>query len=834
MTRKLKFVVLILLVSFLAWGQAPSASTPAIEARADSMLKQLSLEEKIDLIGGVDDFYIRGIKHVGLPALKMADGPFGVRNYGPSTAFGGLGLAATWDPELAERMGAVIGQDARARGVHFMLGPGVNISRSPLCGRNFEYFGEDPFLSSRTAVAFIKGMQSQGVSATIKHYMGNNQEFLRHDADSIIDERTMREIYLPTFEAAVKEAQVGAIMDSYNLINGQHATQNGVINNDVAKKEWGFEGIIMSDWDATYDGVAAANGGLDLEMPSGKFMNRATLLPAVKSGKVSEATIDDKVRRILRTAIRFGWLDRDQTDLSVPLYNAKGGEVTLEAARSGMVLLKKDGNLLPLDKTKIKSIAVIGPDAYPAPVVGGGSAGVRPFGAVSYLEGLVGYLGSGATVYYDRGVPSLGELADGTTFSIDAAGKESGIQLEAFNNVNLSGKLAVHRTDQHINADRSLGDGVNQNDVSARWSGYFIPNDPGEHLFFVQGPGEGGGYRLYVDDKLVIDTWEFSRAQVSEIRLPLVAGPHKIRFEYYVHGSWGGPSVRLGIVRPEAIVSAAAKALASKVDAVVLAVGFDPDSESEGADRTFQLPPAQDELINQVAAANKNTIVVVTSGGAVDMNAWLGHVPALFESWYAGQEQGTALAQLLFGEYSPSGKLPVTFERRWEDNPAHDNYYPGAGDKRTEYKEGVFIGYRHFDKAAVKPQFPFGYGLSYTTFAYKNLSVTPASASGDRRITVSFDVTNTGHRAGSEVAEVYVGESHPSIPRPVKELKGFAKVQLNAGETRRVSLTLDSRAFAYYNVKNHNWTVDVAEFNVYVGSSAAQIELSDKMTWPTP
>jgi beta-glucosidase len=834
MTRKLKFVVLILLVSFLAWAQAPSASTPAIEARADALLKQLSLEEKIDLIGGVDDFYIRGIKHIGLPALKMADGPFGVRNYGPSTTLGGIGLAATWDQELAERVGAVIGQDARARGVHFMLGPGVNISRAPLCGRNFEYFGEDSFLASRTAVAYIEGMQSQGVSATIKHYMGNNQEFLRHDADSIIDERTMREIYLPTFEAAVKEAHVGAIMDSYNLINGQHATQNGVINNDVAKKEWGFEGIIMSDWDATYDGVAAANGGLDLEMPSGKFMNRATLLPAVKSGKVSEATIDDKVRRILRTAIRFGWLDREQTDLSVPLYNAKGGEVALEAARSGMVLLKNDANLLPLDKTKIKSIAVIGPDAYPAPVVGGGSAGVRPFGAVSYLEGLAGYLGSGATVYYDRGIPSLGELADGTTFSIDAAGKEPGLDLEAFNNANLSGKPAVHRTDQHINADRSLGDGVNQNDVSSRWSGYFIPSDPGEHLFFVQGPGEGGGYRLYVDDKLVIDTWELSRAQVSELRLPLVAGPHKIRFEYYVHGSWGGPSVRLGIVRPEAIVSASAKALAAKADAVVLAVGFDPDSESEGADRTFQLPPAQDELINQVAAANRNTIVVVTSGGAVDMNAWLGHVPALFESWYAGQEQGTALAQLLFGEYSPSGKLPVTFERRWEDNPSHDNYYPRTGDKKTEYKEGVFIGYRHFDKAAVKPQFPFGYGLSYTTFAYKNLSVTPAGASGDRRITVSFDVTNTGHRAGSEVAEVYVGEPQPSVPRPVKELKGFAKVQLNAGETRHVSLTLDRRAFAYYNLKNHEWTVDARDFNVYVGSSSAQIELSGKMTWPTP
>ena len=282
------------------------------------------------------------------------------------------------------------------------------------------------------------------------------------------------------------------------------------------------------------------------------------------------------------------------------------------------------------------------------------------------------------------------------------------------------------------------------------------------------------------------------------------------------------------------MVNAAAKALASRVDAVVLAVGFDPDSESEGADRTFQLPPAQDELISQVAAANKNTIVVVTSGGAVDMNAWVGHVPALFESWYAGQAQGTALAQLLFGEYSPSGKLPVTFERRWEDNPAHDVYYPKAGDKKTPYPEGVFIGYRHFDKAAVKPQFPFGYGLSYTTFAYKNLSVTPASVSGDQPVTVSFDVTNTGHRAGAEVAEVYVGEPHPGVPRPVKELKGFTKVQLNAGETRRVSLTLDRRAFSYYDSGKHGWTADAGEFNIYVGHSAAQIDLTGKMARSAP
>jgi beta-glucosidase len=800
-----------------------------VEGRVDALLKQLSLEEKIDLIGGVHDFYIREIKHIGLPALKMADGPFGVRNYGPSTTFGGIGLAATWDPELVGRIGAVIGQDARARGVHFMLGPGVNISRSPLCGRNFEYFGEDPFLASRTAVAYITGMQSQGVSATIKHFMGNNQEFLRHDGDSIIDERTMREIYLPTFEAAVKEAHVGAIMDSYNLINGQHATQDGSLNNLIAKKEWGFEGIVMSDWDATYDGVAAANGGLDLEMPSPKFMNRTTLLPAVKEGSVSEATIDDKVRRILRTAIRFGWLDREQADLSVSLYDEKGQWVALEAARSGMVLLKNDGNLLPLDRAKIKSIAVIGPDAYPAPVVGGGSAGVRPFHGVSYLEGLAGYLGGSATVYYDRGLPSLKELAQATSFSVDAAGNEPGINLDAFNNPNLSGTPAIHRVDRHIDADHSLGNGVNQNYVSARWSGYFIPGNPGEHILFVQEAGEGFGYRVYVDDKLVIDDWELARARVSQMRLPLAAGAHKIRFEYSVHFHWGGASVRLGIIRPEAVVNAAAKALASKADAVVLAVGFDSESESEGADRTFQLPPAQDELINQVVGANKNTIVVVTSGGAVDMNRWLGHVPALFESWYAGQEQGTALAQLIFGEYSPSGKLPVTFERSWEENPAHDNYYPKSGEKRIEYKEGVFFGYRYFDKVPVKPQFPFGYGLSYTTFAYKNLSITPASAAGEQVIDVSLDVTNTGHRAGAEVAEVYVGEPNATVPRPVKELKGFIRVQLNAGETRRVSVTLDRRAFAYYNIKNHDWTVDAGDFNVYVGSSSAQIDLTGKI-----
>jgi beta-glucosidase len=815
-------------------------SPAATEAQVDSLLKQLRLEEKIDLISGIDEFYIRANQRIGLPRLKMADGPVGVRNYGPSTVFGGIGLAATWDPALAQRIGAVIGEDARARGVHFMLGPGVNIYRAPMCGRNFEYFGEDPFLSARTAVAYIKGMQSQGVSATIKHFMGNNQEYDRHNIDSIIDERTMREIYLPVFEAAVKEAHVGAIMDSYNLTNGLHMTQNGFLNNDVVKKEWGFTGIIMSDWDSTYDGVGAANGGLDLEMPSGEFMNRATLLPAVQAGKVSESTIDDKIRRILRTAIQFGWLDRNQTDSSIPRSNPEGRQVALEAARSGMVLLKNDGNLLPLDKGKVHTIAVIGPDAYPAQPAGGGSAEAKPFTPVSYLEGLANYLGSGAKVYYDRGIPTFEEIAERTEFTTEESGGQRGLNTEVFTNATLSGAPSVTSTDKHVNFEPARGGSGAESDMSIRWTGYFTPSAPGQYLVFVQGPGENGGYKLYVDKKLVFDNWKNWYAFVSESSMTLAPGPHRIELDYYAKGGWGKTTAILGIVRPEAVVNPVAKSLASGADAVVLAVGFDPSSEGESGDRTFRLPPGQDELVSQMAAVNKNTIVVMTSGGGVDMTAWVDRVSALLQAWYPGQEGGTALAQLLFGEFNPSGRLPISIERRWEDNAVHDSYYPRNGEKKVEYAEGFFVGYRHFDKSGIKPLFPFGYGLSYTSFAYKNLTVSPAGVSDSRRtdstprkdqpVTVAFDVTNTGSRPGAEVAQLYVGDQHANVPRPTKELKGFAKVELDAGQTKHIQVMLDRRAFSYYDIKNHKWTVAPGDFDIYVARSSAQIELTGKAT----
>ncbi|MDT7602763.1 MAG: beta-glucosidase, partial [Acidobacteriota bacterium] len=557
-------------VPSLAQTSAAPPTQADIERRVESILAKMTLEEKIDMLGGVNGFFVRGYPQYGLPPLKMADGPLGVRNYGPATAFaGGVSLAATWNPQLAERVGTEIGRDARAKGVHFLLGPGVNIYRSPMNGRNFEYFGEDPFLAARTTVGYIRGVQSQGVSATVKHFMGNNSEFDRHNTDSRIDERTMREIYLPTFEAAVKEAHVGAMMNSYNLVNGEHASQNHHILTDVARQEWKFDGIMMSDWSATYDGVAATNAGQDIEMPAGLHMNRQTLLPAVQQGKVSEATIDEHVRRILRTAVRFGWLDREQTDTSIPRFNQQGRRVALEAAREGVVLLKNDGGLLPLDKGKIKSVLVVGPAAYPAVPVGGGSAAVQPFASVSFLEGLSNTLGTSVKVLYARGIPSTGEMAEATNFTTAATNGQPGLRAEYFRTEDMKGEPVSTRTELHVNYGPGGRASLPEGTIASRWTGYYTPRDAGAHDIFVQATGEDGGFnRLYVDDKLILDNWTVSRTLAGSATLQLDAGAHKIVLEQHGRSGWLGAKLRLGVVRRGAGVDAEAKRMASKADVV--------------------------------------------------------------------------------------------------------------------------------------------------------------------------------------------------------------------------------------------------------------------------
>src|SRR5579883_3247723 len=786
--RRAVAVFALLLFSLVSFGQT-RLSPAEVDQRVDSILSKMTLDEKIDYIGGVRGFYVREIPRLNLPALKMSDGPIGVRNYGPSTTYAaGIGLAATWNPEI----------------------------------------GEDPYLASRIAVNYIEGMQAQSVSATIKHYMGNNSEYDRHNTNSIIDERTMREIYLPVFEAAVKEAHVGSIMDSYNLINGTHATQNDFINNQVAKKDWGFQGVIMSDWDATYDGVAAANGGLDLEMPSGKFMNRKNLLPAIKSGKVSEATINDKVRRILRLAVENGWLDRDQTDPNISTYNAQNADVALRAAREAMVLLKNDGNVFPLDKSAIKSILVVGPDAYPGVPVGGGSAQVEPFRTVSFLEGVSNYVEPNVTVYYNQGSPRIEQLIDNTEYTSPTTGGWMAVTAQYYNNANWSGAPVITRPEQSIKLDPRQHFSVGNGPMTARWTATVQPAKSGEYRLYVARWGEASAYKLMLDGKQILRT---SKAAIDEKTVNFEAGkPHQIVLEFSKKDFWDG--VGFGMIKSDEFVDPEAKQLAAKADAVLVFTGFDPTNESEGSDRTFALPLGQDELIQAMATANKKAAVVITSGGGVDMTKWIDLVPVIMEAWYPGQEGGTAFAQLAFGEYSPSGKLPATFDRRWEDSSSYKSYYPNVlGDpKAVKYSEGVFVGYRHYDKDGIKPLFPFGYGLSYTTFKYSNLSVSPADFKQGQDVTVSFDVSNTGSRDGMEVGEVYVGEPHAKVPRPVKELKGFSKVDLKPGETKHVSVTLNPRAFEYWDEAGKQWKADPGEFDILVGPSSADIALTAKAT----
>jgi len=837
-------LTLALLPSHVACAQAPVPSNPEIERRVDALLKKMTLEQKIDYIGGTG-FAVRSMPTLGVPAFEMSDGPLGVRSNQkfPSTTYAaGIGLAASWDPQLAERVGAGIGKDARARGIHFMLGPGVNIYRAPMNGRNFEYFGEDPFLAGAVATGYITGMQKQGVSSTVKHFLGNNSEFLRHDSDSIIDERALREIYLPAFESAVKEAHVGAIMDSYNLVNGLHSTQNRYFNTEVARKQWGFQGVMMSDWVATYDGVGAANGGLDLEMPKGKYMNQENLLPAIRDGRVKEATIDEKVRHILATAVSFGWLDRDQTDLSLSKYNEENHLVALDAAREGIVLLKNEGSLLPFDKQKIKTILVVGPDAHPAQPVAGGSGKAIPFSAVSILEGIGSYVGTSARVYYDRGLPKMIDLATSTEFSTAAQNGERGLSLETFLNGDLSGAPASTQRVRDLNfAGKSWDDFDNMDEAmdlfdagkkpsSRRWTGFYIAPQASSYEVAAEYSGEGNGYRLLVDDKLVFDQWKTATALQDHAALNLSAGPHKIVVEAFQDLPVGG-RLRIGIMDQHKIVSAAAKALAAKADVVIVAAGFDANSESEGSDRTFSLPVGQEELIRELAALNQNTIVTVTSGGNVDPGDWLERVPAYLELWYPGERGGTALAEILFGAVNPSGHLPVTFERRWADNPVHDNYYPESGTNRVVYKEGVFVGYRGYEHTHVKPLYPFGYGLSYTTFQYSHIEVKPeGESSTGARYNVTFDVTNTGHRAGADVAQVYVAEADPKVPRPPKELKGFSRVELAPGETKHGSVSLNPRAFTFYDVTAKHWHADAGKYTVEVGHSSEDVPLHADIT----
>lgn len=785
--------------------------TPECEQRAEKLVNQMTLNEKMDLIGGYNSFFIKGIPHLGIPEIFMADGPQGIRN---NTKFStlypcGILTASTWNKQLVHRLGERLGNDARARGVNFLLGPGVNIYRSPMCGRNFEYFGEDPYLTSEVAKEYILGVQSKGVIATIKHFAANNQEWNRTGSSSEIDERTLQEIYLPAFRKAVEEAHVGAIMDSYNLVNGKHSTENEWLNIHILRDTWGFKGVLMSDWDAIHSTLGAVNYGPDIEMPYGLWMNYEKIKPYMDRGMISENTIDLKVQHILQTLIAFRQLDRVQKDSSIALDNAQSKQTALDIAREGAVMLKNDAMLPLKGKT-----AILGLNADTI-VCGGGSGEVHPISYVTMTQAMRSVMPG--VKFIDQNV-----MYDDITSQLyaDSLFKNRGFSARYYSNKDQRGEPAVVKYDSRIWFDWGFGKPLPElpaDYFSANWTSYYKADVTGRLGLHI---GGDDGYRVFVNGKLITGDWgEHSYTDRMSVINVEAGKTYKFYIEFFDNKQ--GAYMKFSLSRYNA--NNLRKALYG-IDNVVYCTGFNKSTEGEGFDRSFEMPGEQDVLIHNLASIGKKVVTVINSGGGVEMNSWLADSKAVLMSWYPGQNGSTAIAEILVGKINPSGKLPISIERKWEDNPCHDSYYKNMQGREypcTEYTEGIFCGYRGYDKSDIKPLFPFGFGLSYTKFQYSNIKLIKNNSD----VIVSLQVKNTGKYEGKEVVQVYVHQQKCSAPRPVKELKGYDKVSLKRGETKTVTITLPKSSFEFYDINSKKFIVEPGFFDILVGASSTDIRL---------
>jgi len=799
---------------------ASATPSDSIERRIDTLIAHMTLQEKTDMLSGTG-FASRAIDRLGIPSMKMTDGPVGVRWGGKSTAFPcGTALAATWDTALAREEGRALAREAKAKGRNVLLGPCININRVPFGGRNFESFGEDPYLTSRIAVAYITGVQSEKVIATVKHFACNNQEFQRTSINTIVDERTMYEIYLPGFKAAVQEAGCRAVMSAYNKVNGQYCSQNTVLLTDILKKQWKFPGFVMSDWGAVHSAVPTLVAGLDIEMPSRKFLRSDSVLAAIEKGDVSMAAIDDKIRRMLRAMLATGLFDK--AGPAPALDSATHRDLALTIARNGIVLLKNAAGALPLDRKSIKSIAIVGPYADRAQAGGGGSSQVEPFYARSVLQGVQRAAGPAVQVRYARGLlsPDQTDVIPTQYLAPRRGDSLHGLAGEYFDNVSFQGTPRARRTDERIEfhwGESAPLPEVKPDSFSIRWTGFLLPPATGEYLLSVH---SDDGARLYLHDSLVIDNWGMHGITGKSTSAMFTAGQSvPITLEYY--DAWHGADVVLSWQMPGSMDDAIKAARQS--DAAIICVGLTNRLEAEGFDiERLTLPFGQERLIQAIAKVNKRTIVVLNNGGPLLMTSWIDSVPAVLEAWYPGQEGGNAVADILFGDVNPSGKVPATVPRRWEDAAAFGNY-PGK-DSMVTYAEGIYVGYRHFDARGIEPLFPFGHGLSYTNFAYSGLTIAPA-VGNNAAFTAKFAIKNTGPRAGAETAQLYISDIKAFLDRPPKELKGFRKVFLKPGEQQSVSISIDRAALALYDPKSHEWKVEPGTFKALIGSSSRDIRL---------
>ncbi len=783
--------------------------------RAKELVAQMTLDEKISLISGNSDgMSLRAIPRLGIPALQMHDGPQGI-GQGIKGVFFPCGMltAATWDRNMAKLVGESLATDFKAHNTDVILGPGVNIYRATLCGRNFEYFGEDPYLASETAKQYIIGVQSKGVIATIKHFAANNMEWGRNYVNSNVDLRTLNEIYLATFRKAVKEAKVGAVMDSYNLLYGIHTTESRYLNIDLLRKEWGFKGIVMSDWGAVHSTVATANGGLDLEMPTSEYWKNELVKDAMSKGLVSEATINKKVQHILQTMSAFGVLDKDSTRNNENYEKQKLPELkaaALKIAENGITLLKNENDILPLGKQKF---VVLGPNADKI-ARGGGSGQVNYYSAVTPWEGIRKTFGKQATLLADGDYKAA---LPKNAFKPEKNSTQYGFKAEYFGNKTLGGTPIATRMEEqpYMDNNTKLPDGLQTTDYSVRWTGVFEAQETGIVFFELAGDD---GYRLFVDNKQVCDEWRDQATKKTTYCLDAEKGKtYDIRVEYYQ-----GTGDRIFKFEPYVTNYAKMDAQLQNFNTAVVCVGFDTDTETEGSDRTFNLPFGQDELIKHVAQKVGNVVVVINSGGGIDFKPWIYKVKGVIMSWYPGQEGGTALANILCGKVNPSGKLPMSIEKNWEDNPAHNDFYSSDESNEITYNEGLFYGYRGYEREGKSVMFPFGFGLSYTSFAYSDIKTANI---GKNRVRITFKVRNMGQRAGAEVAQLYVRPLTPSVVRPIKELKGYEKVYLEKGETKTVTINLYEDAFSYYDVNTEGFVVDSGDYQILVGPYSDDLPL---------
>ena len=817
------FLIAAVMTSLTAAANAQIV-TQEHEARARELVGRMTLDEKLEYIGGYNSFYLRAIPRLGIPEIWFADGPQGIRIDSHSTLFpSGMALAATWDRTLAGKTGEGIGQDARARGIHVMMGPGVNIYRSPVCGRNFEYYGEDPYLAGETAAAYIEGMQGMGVMACMKHFAANNQEYDRHHVSADIDERTLNEIYLPAFEKGVRQANVGMIMDCYGLVNGRHGTENSYLNIDVLRDRWGFKGIVTSDWEATYTLINGVYNGLDIEMPKGWLLDPQKMKELIGNGVIDERVIDLKVQHVLQTLLAFGFFDRPQKDESFSERNPYSEQVALDVERGGAVLLRNRDNLLPVTRGKI---VVCGPNSELV-AKGGGSGEVFPFVSSSIADGFKKNLGRRLDFGY---TPDLWKT-DLDIFFADSSCTVRGATAEYFNNTNLEGEpvhTAVVHEIGYEGWDSPVPGIVNTDNYSDRYTFYFKPEKDAV-LYFSAGGDDG--YRVTVDGRELIEQWYGHPFRQKEGYMEFKGGQtYRLTYEHFDGGSNQETMFRYAdyLNDPEFIDAV------READAVVVCLGYDWYLESESWDRPFSLPEGHLLCLETVLKHTDKAIVVINSGGGVEMAPWIDRTAGVLMAWYQGQEGGDAVAEIITGKISPSGKLPFTIEKRPEDNPTFENYHPNTEQvkpdnpyRRVEYNEGIFVGYRGYERSGIQPLFPFGFGLSYSSFDYGNLEIKDL---GNGEFSVSFDVTNSGRYDAAEVAQLYVGAVNPVVVRPAKELKGYEKVFLKKGQTQRVEIVLDDEAFRHYDYMLHDFTVNPGDFNIFVGSSSADIRLEGRLT----